>query len=284
MTERDLIGEKVVSKFYGEGEIIDVFENKVEIQFAEKTSIFTCDSFAKSIIAKREEVQEYLLEKINTVVIGFRWGRAEQCVKTERVKKGQKFIFPPAPPAANKEGYQFVGWKYNEKIYVTGEEYKAEENVTFRDEWKKVLSRPPFDPCDVTNRKAPYRFDEIENKYGIRIKYFGRGINPTRDCIVLISRVKETSDYYVYHDHWTKEGDYIFSGEGRSGDQTATRGNWAILNSQNDCKPIYLFIKFSSSDYYYQGQFELVDYTIEDDNGEDHMIRKEYKFCLRKVE
>lgn len=33
MTDRDLIGEKVVSKFYGEGEIIDVFENKVEIQF-----------------------------------------------------------------------------------------------------------------------------------------------------------------------------------------------------------------------------------------------------------
>lgn len=37
MNDHDLIGEKVVSKFYGEGEIIDVFENKVEIQFAEKT-------------------------------------------------------------------------------------------------------------------------------------------------------------------------------------------------------------------------------------------------------
>ena len=31
-------------------------------------------------------------------------------------------------------------------------------------------------------------------------------------------------------------------------------------------------------------KFSLVDYTIEDDNGEDHMIRKEYKFRLRKVE
>ena len=89
-------------------------------------------------------MQEYLLEKINTVVIEFRWGRAEQCVKTERVKKGQEFIFPPAPPAANKEGYQFVGWKYNEKIYVTGEEYKAEENVTFRDEWKKCFHVLPL--------------------------------------------------------------------------------------------------------------------------------------------
>ena len=33
MTDRDLIGEKGVSTYYGEGEIIDVFENKVEIQF-----------------------------------------------------------------------------------------------------------------------------------------------------------------------------------------------------------------------------------------------------------
>lgn len=39
MTECDLIGEKVVSKFYGEGEIIDVFENKVEIQFSNKNPV-----------------------------------------------------------------------------------------------------------------------------------------------------------------------------------------------------------------------------------------------------
>ena len=48
-------------------------------------------------------------------------------------------------------------------------------------------------------------------------------------------------------------------------------------------KKIHLFVKFSPQEYYYQGIFELVDYTYEDEKDEDGNIRKEYKFRLRKV-
>ena len=48
-------------------------------------------------------------------------------------------------------------------------------------------------------------------------------------------------------------------------------------------KKLHLFVKFSPQEYYYQGIFELVDYTYEDEKDEDGNIRKEYKFRLRKV-
>ncbi len=62
-----------------------------------------------------------------------------------------------------------------------------------------------------------------------------------------------------------------------------TKGNLAIRDAAQNNKKIHLFVKFSPQEYYYQGIFELVDYTYEDDQDEAENIRKEYKFRLRKV-
>ena len=62
-----------------------------------------------------------------------------------------------------------------------------------------------------------------------------------------------------------------------------TKGNLAISDAARNGKKIHLFVKFSPQEYYYQGIFELVDYTYEDEKDEDGNIRKEYKFRLRKV-
>jgi hypothetical protein len=59
-------------------------------------------------------------------------------------------------------------------------------------------------------------------------------------------------------------------------------GNKAIINAAGEGKTIHLFVKFSPQEYYYQGVFELVDYTYEDDKDENGKTRKEYKFRLRK--
>jgi 5-methylcytosine-specific restriction protein A len=75
----------------------------------------------------------------------------------------------------------------------------------------------------------------------------------------------------------------IYSGEGKLGNQTLTKGNLAIKNAASDGKEIHLFVKFSPQEYYYQGVFELVDYTYEDDYDANGNIRKEYKFRLREV-
>ena len=87
----------------------------------------------------------------------------------------------------------------------------------------------------------------------------------------------------MYHDKWTAEGDYLYSGEGKTGDQTMTKGNLAIRDAARNGKKIHLFVKLSPQEYYYQGVFELVDYTHENEKDEDGNIRKEYKFRLRKV-
>lgn len=63
MTDRDLIGEKVVSKFYGEGEIIDVFENKVEIQFAEKQVFFLATSLQSLLLPSRRKCRNIFWKK-----------------------------------------------------------------------------------------------------------------------------------------------------------------------------------------------------------------------------
>lgn len=61
-----------------------------------------------------------------------------------------------------------------------------------------------------------------------------------------------------------------------------TKGNLAIRDATHGGKKIHLLVKFSPREYYYQGVFELVDYTYEDQKDENGNTRKEYKFRLRK--
>ncbi len=126
-------------------------------------------------------------------------------------------------------------------------------------------------------------YQEVERRFRITITGFGRGINVTDDAIILISSMDKKNGKFVYHDHWTEDGDYIFSGEGKSGDQVLTRGNKAIIDSVNDETPIYLFVKLSSKEYYFQGEFCLINYTYDLERDEAGNLRKEYKFRLRKV-
>ena len=126
-------------------------------------------------------------------------------------------------------------------------------------------------------------YQQVERDFGISLYPYGRGINPTDSTVVLISVIKKGGGYFVYHDKWSADGDYIYSGEGKVGDQIMAKGNLAIKNAARDGREIHLFVKFSPQEYYYQGVFVLVDYAYEDDRDENGDIRKEYKFRLRKV-
>ena len=126
-------------------------------------------------------------------------------------------------------------------------------------------------------------YQKVEELYEIKIKGFGKGINRAAGAIVLISSIDKKKDQFVYHDHWTLEGDYIYSGEGKSGDQKLTAGNLAIANAAIENKTIYLFVKFSPQEYNFQGVFDLASYTYDDEEGSDGKMRKEYKFRLKKV-
>jgi hypothetical protein len=62
-----------------------------------------------------------------------------------------------------------------------------------------------------------------------------------------------------------------------------TSRNRAIVDAATEGKVIHLFVKFSPKEYYYQGIFELTNYTYEDALDENGNTRKEYKFRLKKV-
>lgn len=123
----------------------------------------------------------------------------------------------------------------------------------------------------------------VEKEYRINRSGFGRGINVTDDAIILISSLIKDGMRYTYHDHFDVNGDFIYSGEGQNGDQTMTRGNRAIVEAAQNNKKIILIIKASPTEYMPQGEYYLVEYTVEDDTGEDGEQRKEYKFRLRKM-
>ncbi len=146
---------------------------------------------------------------------------------------------------------------------------------------------PPPGPEPSLPKPGPipsYTYQQIENMFGISIYPFGKGINPTETRVVLISVVSKKQESFVYHDGWMHNGDYMYSGEGKRGDQTLTKGNREIINAKRFGKTIHLLTKFSSKEYYYQGIFELDSYTYEDQEDENGYIRKEYRFRLRKVE
>ena len=57
----------------------------------------------------------------------------------------------------------------------------------------------------------------MERQFGIRIAGFGRGINPTENSVILISSIGKKDGKFVYHDHWTVDGDYITPARARAG-------------------------------------------------------------------
>lgn len=150
----------------------------------------------------------------------------------------------------------------------------------------KALITGRYDPgyhAEFMSTSEVFTYQEVEEKFGINIAGFGRGCNFTANAIVLISSVDPENKNFVYHDRWDNETDYIFSGEGKDGDQKMIRGNAAIKSAEKDNKEIHLFIKESPQKYYYQGIFKLIEFWIATDKGSDGKDRQEYKFRLRRV-
>lgn len=244
MNNTDLLNMKVKHKAFGEGIITEVSDNYLIIKFAAKESKFVYpDAFEKFIVAEDASVQAEILEEINA---------AKQAAEVQRQVAG----------AAHKAEKKTVPSTKSKRNIEAG--FGPDYNVRY-------LAKQPI-----------LTYQQVEELFGIKISGFGRGINRTPSTVVLISSVDKKKSGFVYHDHWTNDGDYMYSGEGKTGDQQMTLGNKAIVDAARDGKQIHLFVKFSPQEYYYQGVFSLVDYTYEDDKDESGNVRKEYKFRLRK--
>ena len=246
----ELIGLKVKHTVFGAGVITEMEGNYITVEFAAKTTKFVYpDAFEKYIKAEDPAVQQTIVDSIIDAKAAAEQKRqAEEAARKAAEEQRRAAVAVAAPKA-----------KTLDEMFAP--DYHAEK-----------LARQPI-----------LTYQQVEDQFGIRISGFGRGINPTDNTVVLISSIGKASGNFVYHDKWTANGDYLYSGEGKTGDQAMTKGNLAIRDAARNGKKIHLFVKFSPQEYYYQGVFELVDYTYEDEKDEDGNIRKEYKFRLRKV-
>ena len=242
-----LIGRKVIHggfRGYGEGTIVAVDGEIISVDFGGEVKKFFIDIFINNLKFNDDETHELMQNAIEEAKVAKSAAEAEKKVAEEAAKIAEE---------ASSKRTKIVG------RFDAG--YHAEHLKT----------------DDV------YTYQQVESNFGIRIAGFGRGCNPTDDSVVLISSVNRSGEHFVYHDKWDTNGDYIFSGEGRIGNQKLTARNKEIINAKKNGKVIHLIIKFSAEEYYYQGIFELIDYTYEDDLDEDGNTRKEYKFRLRRV-
>ena len=249
----ELIGLKVKHTVFGAGVITEKIDNYIVVEFASKTTKFVYpDAFEKFIRAEDADVQQTIINSIHAAKVA-----AEQKRQAKEV----------ARRAAEEQGRTA-----NAVAVSKAKKSKTLDEMFAPDYHVEKLARQPI-----------LTYQQVEKQFGIRISGFGRGINPTDNTVVLISSIGKAGGNFVYHDKWTVGGDYLYSGEGKTGDQTMTKGNLAIKDATQNGKEIHLFVKFSPQEYYYQGIFELVDYTYEDDKDENGNIRKEYKFRLKKV-
>lgn len=121
-------------------------------------------------------------------------------------------------------------------------------------------------------------------------KFIPRGIYVNATDIIVVSVINTPARYYVYHDRWREEGVYIYSGEGKNGDQKETVGNRALINAIHEKRPVRLLAfdyegmcRNKKSIYYDQGLFQVEDRDYVLDYGADRELRKEFKFVLRKT-
>ena len=126
-----------------------------------------------------------------------------------------------------------------------------------------------------------YKRSEIHRKYGGREQY---GISNCPEHPMIFIWTKDKKEQDVYEDKW-EDGYFLYSGEGRLGDQSFTGGNKSILNHKKNNKDIFLFEKDNNRSGYwiYKNQVDLEDwYHYEHEDG-DNNKRKCIRFKLKII-
>lgn len=138
----------------------------------------------------------------------------------------------------------------------------------------------------------PFTLNEYYDKDQIREtlhlgKYGGIRIGTSHNIIVLFSNApekgKDDNFSNIYHDRFEeKDNLYYYTGEGRAGDQSLTRGNKALNNSENDGKTVYLFKQYQQGHAHeFLGPVRVVKYHTETQNDARKNPRTAYVFHLQ---
>ncbi len=204
MNHTDKIGQQVLNRKGEKGTVTKVDDVHIFVEFPDRTPVFQIDAFEKGFLTFVDPVMQ---KQVNDEVEAARAkAEEERRIRAEFMrKKAAEEASRPKPV-----------------VHVTPAKKTARlEDMFGSDYHVEHLRRQPI---------LPYR--QVEEQFGISLTPFGRGINPKDDSVVLISNISKKGKTFVYHDHWTTDGDYIYSGEGRLGDQKMAKGNLAIVTAK----------------------------------------------------
>ena len=149
-----LIGRKVIQGGYrgnGEGTIVAVEGDVISIDFNGVVKKFSMEILINSLTFDNDETRELMEQAIDEA-------NAAKA-KAEADKKAEAEAERLAAEAAAKRARIVSGF---------GADYHAEH----------------------LNTDTVYTYQEVQTEFGIRIRGFGRGCNPTDDSVVLISSVR----------------------------------------------------------------------------------------------
>lgn len=129
-----------------------------------------------------------------------------------------------------------------------------------------------FVPGDTLTNKQLVDIFRVSSMGGIRRS---RATN----CVLIVS----SADNALYKDRWV-DGVFMYTGEGRLGDQTITRGNRALDEAHATGTPLLLFFKRKANAYEFQGEVGLAGpAALEQQADEEGLIRRVFVFPLAMV-
>lgn len=93
----------------------------------------------------------------------------------------------------------------------------------------------------------------------------------------------EQGEQYGYHDGWTEDGLFLYTGEGQTGDMAFTRGNRAVLNHAENGKDIHLFEYIGRGRVRYISQMICSGYQEREGPDRESNLRKVIVFELSPI-
>ena len=113
----------------------------------------------------------------------------------------------------------------------------------------------------------PFEVGQIYNRQrDIHAVYRGQkqgGISTPNNAPLIFLFTGEAGEQYGYKDGWTKDGVFLYTGEGQIGDMHFARGNKAIRDHAADGKDLLLFESIAKGNgYRYLGQFACASWEI----------------------
>jgi len=126
-----------------------------------------------------------------------------------------------------------------------------------------------------------YRREELHQKYGGQRQ---GGISTPSEYPVIFLFSSPKGQKFGYEDGWTREGLYVYTGEGQQGDMTLTRGNLAIATHVENGRDLHLFEQVKPGWVRYIGQMICVKYEWGEGPDLKGHTRKIIRFYLAPIQ